>query len=212
MFGWYAGPGEQRYCGPRLPVTNGGAHWVGLAFVEVGHEAGKEKTVAFIQSAMECLAKHGRTPMAHQAWERAEREARNTMRDFAVKAMNRCGVPSYNNRYVGGWSPACDRWTDRAVALGKSDDLVDRLTAEIMAEQTAADEARIMAELEAEQTRLAAEKAEAEKAAAAEAKRQSDIAATCRATGCTAEQWEAMTPKQQGLAMHRARLNGKLKQ
>jgi len=70
----------------------------------------------------------------------------------------------------------------------------------------AAEEARIMAELEAEQAKLAAEKAAQEIAA----KQAAAVAATCRAAGISPEQWQGMTPKQQGLALHRARLAGKI--
>src|SRR5690606_18990379 len=66
---------------------------------------------------------------------------------------------------------------------------------ELAAGQSRAEEARIMAELEAEAAKLAAEKAAAEAAA----RRQEEIAATCRATGISPEQWQGMSAKQQRL-------------
>lgn len=85
-------------------------------------------------------------------------------------------------------------------------DLAEQVHLRFAAKRQAEEEIRLMAELEAEQVRLAEEKVKAE----AEAKRQAEIKVACQSAGVSPEVWQAMSPKQQRLALHRARLAGKI--
>lgn len=69
LFGWEAGPRETLLAGPRLNVTNGGGHWVGLVSSTTPINTAKApRTVAFLQHATKCFAETGRTPRQQIRW------------------------------------------------------------------------------------------------------------------------------------------------
>lgn len=199
MFAW-AASGGTKFSGPRLNTTNGGGHWCGLVSSAMPIDPERNpKTVAFVQQAMACLAENGMTPRQWESGESARRVAEQQRRDAIVRAATEA-------RKLDGYVAPSAGYVRAAEELSGSTDLVERIRARVAADRLAAEEARIMAELEAEQVRIAAEKAAAEAAA----RRQAAIAATYTAAGISPEQWQGMTPKQQGLALHRARLAGRI--
>jgi hypothetical protein len=211
MFGWTSGPRETRLGGPRQNVTNGGSHWCGVVSATMPIDPDRAPaTVEYLRWAMACLAEHGRTPRqqaAHLAAEEAARRAAEERRVAAVATA--AAAPGTQVVLQDSWGCANDaarRWLARAEEIGDIADLADQLAAEMRAAQLAAEEAAIMAALEVEQAAAVA----AQAAAAAEAARQAEIAAAAAYAGVTPVQWQTMTPKQQRLAMHRARLAGRL--
>lgn len=213
LFAWTSGPREVRLAGPRLNTSNGAAHWCGLVSATMQLSAEKAPVaVAFIKRAEACLAEHGMTP---NQWERAENarrhaecERRNSVLNAAFQAAKGEGA-EYD---YGGYGPQRGgEYREAAFALAGevgpvSENLAELVHEKIAAVKLAAEEARLTEDLEAERARLAEEKVKAE----AEAKRLAEIATTCRSAGISLAEWQGMTPKQQRLALHRARLAGKI--
>ncbi len=211
MFAWAAqtqGCGRStKLGGPRLPTTNGGAHWCGLvsATMPITPEE-SPKACAYAQEGMACLAEHGCTPMQLEARRNAERAElcarQSAARVVVFLASKATGTTA---RMRGHWGDLTE-FGERLMSLAMCGASQDAVVAHIRAEQAAAEEARIMAELVAEESaakaRIAAEQAATLKRAA--------LAAVLRAVGITQSEWDSMSPKQQGLAQHRARLAGKM--
>ncbi len=214
MFAWTSGPRQMRFSGPRLNTTNGGAHWCGLVSETLSLHPEKSKhTLAFLQKAKETFAVHGMTPMQwnrHQdELEMARRTRANEVVQAAVEAGKRDGVVVS----LGNWlSPSLGVvYLEAAEHIAGTEgslpaDLADQVHASVAAKRQVEEEAKIMAELEAEATRLAEEKAKAE----ADATRRSEVAVASKMAGVSPEAWEALSPKQQRLALHRARLSGRI--
>ncbi len=213
MFAWTSGPRETRLAGPRLNTTNGGAHWCGLISETTPFNLEKSpNAVAFLQRAKNCFAEHGMTPAQ---WEKAEnyRRCKEAERATSVREAARVACLADGQPWCyGGYGPQYgSEYLAVAEEIAGSEgafpvDLSDQIRARFAAKRQAEEEARLMVELEAEQVHIAAEKAKVE----AEAKRQTEIEVTCRITGIYPGQWQTMTQKQQRLALHRARLAGKI--
>jgi hypothetical protein len=214
MFGWMSGPKEIRFAGPRLNTTNGGAHWCGLVSETMPfNRESSPNAVAFLKRATAIWAEHGMTPMQWQRAENARRVAESERYAEVVRAAAKAGEADGVVVCVGfGYNPTRgEKYILVAEELaGRTgpvpENLAELVHEKITALKLAAEEIRIMAELEAEQIRLAEEKTRSEAAA----KMLTEIEKTCRAAGISLAEWQGMTPKQQRLALHRARLEGKL--
>lgn len=219
MFAWsasqqfnrWSGP---RYFGPRLNTTNGAGHWCGLVSEAMPLDPERNPTCAkFLREAMNCLQEHGMTPNQWVSVENARRSAAQKRQDAILRAVIDAGELDGVLKNGVGWFLQSSREKYLKVAeeiVGSSDVIPSDLTMQIRAHfaevNKAEEEARILAELEAEQIRLANEKVRQE----AESKRQAEISSICRTLGITSREWDDMTPKQQRLALHRARLAGKI--
>lgn len=214
MFAWTSGPREVRFAGPRLNTTNGGAHWCGLISETTPFNREKSpNAVAFLERATACFAEHGMTPRQWADHERvldnARRERHAEVVRAAISAGERDGAVvsvgfGYNPTRGGEYIAVAEEIAGETGPVPA--DLAEQIHSRFAAKRQAEEEARLMAELEAEQARLAEEKAKAE----AEARRQADIRVACQSAGVSPEVWQAMSPKQQRLALHRARLAGKI--
>ena len=214
MFVWGNHPNGQgralRHAGPRLETTNGGAWCIGIVNCQVAidrawttDKAGA--TLDFIAAAMKCLAERGMTPTQAA---KADAEASQTASQrqgkiyaAAVAAGKANGVTVFSNPSYG--SDSNTEYIRAAENIAGTtgevpEDLAQQVRAHFARTQQLAEEARIMAELEAEQAALVA----AQQAAAA-AERQARENAIA---GVTA----AMTPKQARIAIHNARMAGKI--
>ncbi len=215
MFTWTSGPRERRLVGPRLNTTNGGAHWCGLisSSVIAGQETENPASAEFVRKAMSCWSEHGMTP---RQWASVESKRQNAGLErhaeivrAAIDAGKLDGMVvceglghslDLNTNYISIAEEIAG--TSGPVPL----DLADQIHAMFVVKRRVEEEARFMAELESEQALLAAEKAKSE----AEAERLAEVAVACQSAGVSPEQWQAMTPKQQRLAIHRVRLAGKI--
>jgi hypothetical protein len=215
MFAWTSGPRETRLAGPRLNTTNGGAHWCGLTSTSVitGHEEKNPSSTEFLRKALTCWKEHGMTTRqwaeVESARQNAERERHAEVVRAAASAGERDGVIvsigfGYNPTRGGEYIAVAEEIAGSTGPVPA--DLTNQICARFAAKRQIEEEALLMAELETEQARIAEEKAKAE----AEAKRQNEIRVACQSTGVSPEQWQTMTPKQQRLALHRARLAGKI--
>jgi hypothetical protein len=220
LFGWTASKDFKRwtgvrYAGPKLNTTNGAGHWCGVTSESViaGREEANPHSVEFIRQATACWNEHGMTPRQWHDSESKRREAERKRYEEVVRAAAKAGEADgvvvclgfgYNPTRGGEYIAIAE---ELAGATGPvPEDLADQVRVRFAAKQKVKEEARLMAELEAEHARLSAEKAAAE----AEAKRQTDIAATCRAAGISPGKWETMTEKQRRIALHNARLAGRI--
>jgi hypothetical protein len=198
MFAWTSGPsmqtgrgGNVRHAGPRLEYTNGGAWCCGIVNAQVATARGwtEERagaTLDLIRQGMVSLAERGMTPMQWRAAESAAANRRSAVASALWEAKEAdytlaCAAANASN----GDIDAARAWL-RKVADEKA------------ATEAAGEEARIMAELEAEQAVAIA----AQQAAAAAEKQSRENAAA----GVTSQ----MTPKQARIAIHNARLAGKI--
>jgi len=205
LYGWQTGPRETRFSGPRLPVTNGGGHWVGLLGGGLAIDAGKSpKGAAALERAQSCWREHGRTPLQQLRVRNAEIIRQGQLRVVRESAVSRAmGAMDIHPIEAARYR---ERWSQRAEEIGDCGDLEERLLAEMRAEQQAAadaEAARQLAEEEAERARQA--KSEQERAEA-----DAEVTAVCAALGLTADEYAAMSPKKQALARHKARLAGKI--
>jgi hypothetical protein len=214
IFAWSTGPGGQRLVGPKLNTTNGAAHWCGVITesVPLNREA-SPATVAFLERATQCFIENKMTPRQWERVENARKQAESERHGLVVRAAIAAGETDGVVVYVGcGYNPTRgEAYIQAAEEIAGTtgpvpENLATLVREKIAAIKRAAEEARLMAELEAEQARLTEEKAKAED----EAKRQEEIKTACRAAGVSPEQWRDMTAKQQRLALHRARLAGKV--
>ncbi|MDP3661715.1 MAG: hypothetical protein Q8R17_02610 [bacterium] len=214
MFAWTSGPREIRFAGPRLNTTNGGAHWCGLVSETMPFNAeGSPNMVAFLKRAVTGFAEHGMTPTQWQRAENARRVAESERHAEIVRAAAKAGEADGVVVCVGfGYNPTRGEHyilvaEELAGATGPvPENLAELVRARFAAAKLAAEEKRIMEELAAEQAELVQKKAKAE----AEAKQQAAIAVTCQAAGISLTEWQGMTPKQQRIALHNARLAGKI--
>lgn len=214
LFAWETGPRSIRFAGPRLNTTNGGAHWCGLVSETMPFNPEKSpNTAGFIKRAVACLTEHGMTPNQWERTENARRVVEGERYAEVVRAAAKAGEADGVVVCVG-FGCGVTRG-EQYIAVAKElagttgpvpENLAELVREKITAAKLVAEEARLMAELEAEQARLTEEKSKAE----AEAKQRSAIEATCRSAGISFAEWPKMTPKQQGLALHRARLAGKI--
>lgn len=120
--------------------------------------------------------------------------AREAAFDAAKRELNR-------SPWVAGrqWNGYWDKWMSADAESNGIAGVSERAVAHAGALQNAAEEAEIMAGLEAEQA-----------AAIAAAEQAAELAAVSAATGLSPEQWRGMSQKQQGQALHRARLAGRM--
>jgi len=212
-----------RLAGPRLPVTNGGAHWVGVINATTPIDPARSPmAAAFVAEGMAAMAKDGLTPLQREAARRkaeAEAEARRqAIIEAAQEAGRRDGrrVVPEGFRTVGEgteYIEAAERLAGETGLVPAN--LADLVQAEIAARRAAEAEARRKAEEEAEarrkaeeEARLAAEKA-AREAAEAEARRKAEMEEIARRhAGLSSEQWAALPEKRRRIAVHNARLAG----
>ena len=209
--------------GPRLPVSNGGAWWVGVLNATTPIDPAKSPlAVEFVIRGMEAMAKDGMTPLQRcRAQQRAAEEAR-ARRAAIIAAAQEAGRRD-GRRVVpdGKWTiPEGEEYIQAAERLAGETgpvpaNLTDLVHAEIAAKR-AEEEARLAAERAAEEARrraeeearLAAEKA-AREAAEAEARRKAEIEEKARQhSGLTVEQWSSLPEKKRRLEIHKARLAG----
>jgi hypothetical protein len=211
-----------RLAGPRLPVTNGGAHWVGVINATTPIDPVRSPmAAAFVAEAMAAMARDGLTPLQREAARRkAEEEAearRRAISEAAQEAGRRDGrrVVPEGFRTVGEGTEYIEA-AERLAGDGPVPaNLADLVQAEIAARRAAEAEARRKAEEEAEarrraeeEARLAAEKA-AREAAEAEARRKAEQEEIARRhAGLSPEQWAALPEKRRRIAIHNARLAG----
>ncbi|OHA19006.1 MAG: hypothetical protein A2938_03180 [Candidatus Taylorbacteria bacterium RIFCSPLOWO2_01_FULL_48_100] len=214
MFSWSSGPRDTRLAGPKLNTTNGGAHWCGLVSETMPfNRENSPVAVSYIKRATTCLAEHGMTPNQWERVENARRVAESERHAEIVRAAAKAGEANGVVVCVGfGYNPTRgEQYILVAEEFSGStgpipENLAELVHARFAAAKLAAEEKRIMEKLEAEQAELVQKKAKAE----AEAKQQAAIEATCRAVGISLTDWQAMTPKKQGQALHRARLARKI--
>jgi hypothetical protein len=193
--------------GPRLPVSNGGAWWVGVLNANTPIDPAKSPVaVEFVIKAMEAMAKDGMTPLQREAARQRAAEEARARRAAIIAAAQEAG------RRDGRRVVPEDKGTEYIKAAerlaGESGpvpaDLADRVHAEFAAKR-AEEEARRKAE---EEARIAAEKA-AREAAEKVARQRAEIEEKVRQrSGFSEEQWAALPEKKRRLEIHKAKIAG----
>lgn len=206
---WHWGPDDIRRHkyfprGPRVPTTNGGGHWCGLVGggMYYGDKQSEKEAVGVMLTALDQIERTGRTPMEQeeflQTCLRATHEAAAIVAAYPYFGKAARAVASMHAKDLRGDLAVVI--AQKAVELFESDRAAE---AEAARQREEAELARLLAEEEA--ARKAAE--EAARKAAEEAAQKAAEEAKIRALGYTPEQWAAMTPKQQRIALHNGRLH-----